>query len=98
MSGVASYYPQHDRTSCDDAHPVNAEAGGSHGCARCTALLLDQREELLAALLLAQRLCDEALPKFNWGASTLDANAIDLLNRAPVAIQAAIVKANGSKA
>ena len=46
----ARYYPQHDRTSCSDAHPVNATAEGSTGCARCTAILLDQREELFDAL------------------------------------------------
>ena len=38
------------------------------------------------ALKLAHRMCNLALPKFNWGASALDAQAIDLLNRAPVAI------------
>lgn len=47
-------------------------------------------ERLRAALLLAQRLCNEALPKFNWGASALDANAIDLLNRVPAAIASAL--------
>ena len=45
-----------------------------------------------AALLLAQRMCREALPKFNWGASFLDANAIQLLNEAPAAIDAAIAR------
>jgi hypothetical protein len=47
----------------------------------------------VSALQLARRLFDEALPKFNWGASSLDANAIDLLNRAPAAIIAALEKA-----
>jgi hypothetical protein len=42
------------------------------------------------ALELAHRLCTEALPKFNWAASALDANAIDLLNRAPMAVHAAL--------
>lgn len=46
--------------------------------------------DLREALKLAQRMCREALPKFNWGASSLDANAIDLLNRAPIAIDAAL--------
>ena len=52
-----------------------------------------------AALELVCRLCDEALPKFNWGASALDANAIDLLNKAPGAAKAALilVKARGSQ-
>jgi hypothetical protein len=42
------------------------------------------------ALKLALRMCDEALPKFNWGASFLDANAIQLLNTVPAAIKAAL--------
>jgi len=46
----------------------------------------------VAALLLAQRMCREALPKFNWGASFLDANAIQLLNEAPAAIDAALAR------
>lgn len=37
-------------------------------------------EELVAFVRLVRRLHDEALPKFNWGASALDANAIHLLN------------------
>lgn len=40
----------------------------------------------IEALRLCQRLFDEALPKFNWGASALDANAIDLLNRVPAEV------------
>lgn len=61
----ADYYPEHDRTSCSDADPCNAEAGGSCGCARCTALLLDQRDALqeqvqtLAGLL---KRCARCLP------------------------------------
>lgn len=35
---------------------------------------------LVKALRRAQRVFDEALPKFNWGASALDGNAIELLN------------------
>lgn len=34
------------------------------------------------------RLFDEALPKFNWGASFLDANAIQLLNEVPREVRA----------
>ena len=49
-----------------------------------------QTADVRDALLLAQRMCREALPKFNWGASCLDANAIRLLNEAPSAIDAAI--------
>jgi hypothetical protein len=45
---------------------------------------------LRQALLLAKRLVDEALPKFEWGKSSLDANAITLLNETPAAINAAL--------
>ena len=51
------------------------------------------RADLLAACKAAQRLFDEALPKFNWGASALDANAIQLLNEVPRMVRAAITKA-----
>lgn len=68
----AGYYPEHDRTSCSDANPVNSEAGGSRGCARCTAILLDQRDELLAAL---QRL----LPAYRQAVKLYDPNHDDAL-------------------
>lgn len=45
------------------------------------------------ALLHADRLCQEALPKFDWGRSALDSNAILLLNEAPSLIAIAIVTA-----
>lgn len=47
-----------------------------------------------------RRLHDEALPKFNWGASALDANAIGLLNEVPNenrALAAEIAAALGDK-
>lgn len=43
------------------------------------------------ALVLADEMCRVALPKFNWGASALTAEAIDLLNRAPIAIRKALL-------
>lgn len=51
--------------------------------------------EMLAALLAVQCLVSEALPKFDWGASALDANAIRLLNEVPAQVNAAIAKATG---
>ncbi len=45
---------------------------------------------LVSALERADRLCREALPRFNWGASALDANAITLLNEVPNEIRAAL--------
>lgn len=43
-------------------------------------------------LSLCKRMIDEALPKFNWAKSALDANAIDLLNRASIAVPIALAK------
>ena len=40
-------------------------------------------ERVETVLARVERLVDEALPKFNWGASVLDANAIGLLNDVP---------------
>jgi len=61
------------------------------------AILTDENEaqraeiaRLRDALILAKRMIDEALPKFDWGKSYLDANAITLLNEAPVAVNAAL--------
>jgi hypothetical protein len=45
------------------------------------------------ALQLARRLFDEALSKFDWSASGLDANAIRLLNDAPGRILVALERA-----
>ena len=53
-------------------------------------LLQKQLAEAQDALQAAQRLFKEALPKFNWGASFLDANAIQLLNEVPAKVDAAI--------
>ena len=58
--------------------------------ARRVAAALNGSEELLDALKRAQRLFEEALPKFDWGKSALDANAIRLLNEVPGEIRAAI--------
>lgn len=55
-----------------------------------------QLAEAQAALQAAQRLFKEALPKFNWGASFLDANAIQLLNEVPAKVNAAIDTAKGA--
>ena len=54
-----------------------------------------QLAEAQDALQAAQRLFKEALPKFNWGASFLDANAIQLLNEVPAKVNAAIDAAKG---
>lgn len=50
----------------------------------------DREKRQTAALRAAQRLCREALPKFDWGKSALDANAIQLLNTVPKQIDEAL--------
>ena len=49
--------------------------------------------EMIAALTRVERLIKEALPKFDWGKSALDANAIALLNEVPGEVHQALVKA-----
>lgn len=49
--------------------------------------------EMLTALKAVERLFKEAHPKFNWGASFLDANAITLLNEVPLQVRKAIERA-----
>lgn len=44
----------------------------------------------IEALRRCKRLFDEALPKFNYGASFLDANAIALLNEVPSEVNAVL--------
>ncbi|WP_142028335.1 hypothetical protein [Bordetella hinzii] len=54
------------------------------------AALVAERDALRVAAERAKRLFDEALPKFNWGASFLDANVIQLLNEVPGEVAAAL--------
>jgi ribosome biogenesis protein Tsr3 len=49
--------------------------------------------QMMEALKRSKRLFDEALPKFNWGASFLDGNAIELLNTVPAEVGKAIADA-----
>ncbi|WP_322037956.1 hypothetical protein [Burkholderia cenocepacia] len=42
------------------------------------------------ALAAADEMNDKALPKFNWGASFLDAQAIQLLNETPSTVKRAL--------
>lgn len=51
------------------------------------------RQELIDALRAAAKLIDIALPKFNWGASWLDADAIRLLNEVPIKIRNVLTEA-----
>jgi hypothetical protein len=40
-----SEYPTHDRTSCSDEFPINADVTGN-GCRRCNAILFTEHEAL----------------------------------------------------
>lgn len=51
-------------------------------------------DEVVEALQAANECFDKALPKFNWGASFLDAEAIRLLNNAPVKVKMALESLN----
>ena len=53
--------------------------------------------ELETALRAAKRLFDEALPKFHWGKSSLDANAIRLLNEVPPLVDAVLARSTADR-
>ena len=61
------------------------------------ATFLAAAPKMLEALNACAVLFAEALPKFDWGRSALDANAIRLLNEVPGIVRAAILEANGGK-
>lgn len=76
----AEHHPAHDRDSCTDQDMCNADPEGSTGCARCTALVMDQRDQLATALkwaLLRIRVS-------NLGEGGIFAMAEETLNRAGV--------------
>lgn len=58
-------------------------------CAEIARLNIAQ-EVMVHALQLTERLINEALPKFDWGKSALDANAIALLNEVPIDVRKAL--------
>lgn len=59
------------------------------------ARLIAAAPDLLEALKKVKQMISEALPKFNWRDSFLDANAIRLLNEVPLAVYEAVAKAEG---
>lgn len=71
--------------------PYNFPADVRIQCRKDSDAAIIAVAELIAALRRAERLFNEALPKFNWSASTLDANAIQLLNEVPGEVHAALV-------
>lgn len=64
-----------------------------------TSVKYDTIEKKLALCIETLELLSEthnyALPKFNWGASALDAKAIGLLNRSGQAISSTLVAVTG---
>jgi hypothetical protein len=63
--------------------------------AAADAALITASPNMLRALEQVERLISEALPRFDWGRSALDANAIRLLNETPGVVAAALAKARG---
>lgn len=61
--------------------------------ARHTLTCLNAHYAMVDALHAAKRLFEEGLPKFNWGDSVLDGNAIALLNEVPKMVALALVAA-----
>lgn len=51
---------------------------------------VEEAKALRKALVRAEALFTQALPKFNWGASALDADAIALLNEVPGEVRKAL--------
>lgn len=76
-------------------HELKTRVVAPKVCGKANARLVAAAPDLLEALISAQKLINEALPKFDWGKSPLDANAIGLLNSVPGIINAAIAKATG---
>lgn len=81
MTPYAYHHPEHDRTSCSDVNPSNAEPAGSHGCARCTALKLD-RVTRMSELISDLRILLAQINEDNDGDhyKNLSADALDLID------------------
>lgn len=60
---------------------------------KANARLIAAAPELLEALIAAKAMIDIALPQFDWGRSSLSAEAIGLLNDTPGIVKRAIAKA-----
>ena len=75
-------------------HPFKHWVGGYAQALVDTEAEVKVLREKLAEAKKALKFCElvesRALPKFNWGASVLDAKAIDLLNRFPRIVKNAL--------
>lgn len=61
------------------------------------ARIMAAAPQMLDALEAANRMIEEAIPRLNWAASSLDGNAIMLLNEVSMQVRAAILKAKGEE-
>lgn len=59
-------------------------------CLKTRAFLRRRNTMLTNALEACKEMIDTALPQFNWGASSLSADAIRLLNETPAKVTAAL--------
>jgi hypothetical protein len=83
-SEEATMHPEHDRTSCSDEHPINADAEGSTGCARCTALVMERGEERVRNLELLIKRLHKAKGRYHTQLATCDLfDAVGLPNERP---------------
>jgi len=91
--GIHSCHDGCTRSGCVNAR-LRAEILEADECitqsVKEEAALQANVERKYAALIWCQKLFRDALPKFNWGASALDANAIRLLNEVPGIVAAAL--------
>lgn len=58
---------------------------------------VNAHDALVEALKRAQELFEKALPKFNWGSSFLNAEAITLLNDIPIEVAKALAAASETR-
>lgn len=54
--------------------------------------LFTEYNQALAVLARVEQMCTVALPQFNWGASALSAEAIQLLNQVPGEVREALAE------
>lgn len=59
------WYPDHARNSCNDDHPINAEANGN-GCWRCNAIYFDKADRLRALTQQQEQLLNDAHSALKW--------------------------------
>lgn len=103
-TATLQWFACHDTLVCSGAKKIQkwcVREGSDKGplvavmLTKDVAFALAATQEMKAALARAERLFKEALPKFDWGKSALDDNAIALLNEVPGEVVKALAKAEG---